>query len=174
MAQDTEITILARNGTGADIWKLLTERFEVMIVRQTHSEDGETAILSLAITGKKRREDTAMTEITYRQEGDYLLPNLIPPESPNIGVWGKRRRDYLRKHQNPLYTGMLLTGTLNAHLEEIDQTATEVFDQLVERYAKREGVTEALKAQDQMEWVRRMNSIRSRVEEAIYHMFIHS
>lgn len=174
MAQDTEITILARNGTGADVWKLLTEQFEVVIVRRTHSEDGETAILSLAITGKKRKGDTDMAEITYRQEGDYLLPNLIPPESPNIGVWGERRREYLRKNQNPLYTGMLLTGTLNAHLEEIDQTATEVFDQLVERYAKQEGVTEELKAQDQMEWVRRMNSIRNRAEEAIYHMLIHS
>ena len=103
-----------------------------------------------------------------------MLPNLIPPESPNIGVWGKRRRDYLRKHKASIYTGMLLSETLNAHLEEIDQTATEVFDQLVERYAKREGVTEERKARDQMEWVRRMNSIRSRAEEAIYHMLIHS
>ena len=73
MAQDTEITILARNGTGADIWKLLTEHFEVVIARRTHSEDGETAILSLAITGKKRREDTAMTEITYNNKtGNYI------------------------------------------------------------------------------------------------------
>ena len=111
---------------------------------------------------------------TYHQEGDYLLPNLFPPESPNTGIWGMRRRDYLRKHKGPIYTGMLLSETLNAPLEEIDQTATEVFDQLVERYAKQEGVTEELKARDQMEWVKRMNSIRSRAEEVIYHMLIHS
>lgn len=78
------------------------------------------------------------------------------------------------KHRKPIYTGMLLSGKLNTHLEELDQTATEVFDQLVERYAKQEGVTEELKARDQMEWVRRMNSIRNRAEEAIYHMLIHS
>ena len=111
---------------------------------------------------------------TYRREGDYLLPNLIPPESQNIGIWGKRQRDYLRKHKAPIYTGMLLSETLNAHLEAIDQTAIEVFDQMMERYAKREGVTEEFKAQDQMEWVRRRNSIRNRTEEAIYHMLINS
>jgi len=114
-----------------------------------------------------------MTEITYRREGDYLLPNLIPPESPNIGIWGMRRRDYLRKHKGPIYTAMLLSETLNAHLEEIDRAADEMFDLLMKQHAAREGVTEALKAQDQMEWVRRMNSIRSRVEETIYHMFIY-
>lgn len=115
-----------------------------------------------------------MKEITYHQEGDYLLPNLIPPESPNVGIWGKRRRDYLRNHKGPIYTGMLLSEKLNAHLEEIDRTADEMYDLLIEQYAEREGVTEELKTQDQMEWVRRMNSISSRVEEAIYHMFIYA
>lgn len=111
---------------------------------------------------------------TYRREGDYLLPNLIPPESQSIGIWGKRRRDYLRKHKAPIYTGMLLSGTLNAHLEEIDRAADEMFDLLIRQYAAREDVTEQLKAQDQMEWVRRRNSIRNRTEEAIYHMLINS
>ncbi|MDO4845683.1 MAG: TnpV protein [Oscillospiraceae bacterium] len=114
-----------------------------------------------------------MKEITYRREGDYLLPNLILPESPNIGIWGMRRRDYLRKHKAPIHTAMLLSETLNAHLEEIDRAADEMFDLLMKQHAAREGVTEALKAQNQMEWVRRMNSIRSRVEETIYHMFIY-
>ena len=109
-----------------------------------------------------------MNTITYHREGDYLLPDLVLPESPHVGVWGMRRRDYLRKHRNGIYTGMLLTGKLNAHLEEIDRAANEMFDLLVEQYADREGVTEQLKAEDQMEWVRRMNNIRERVTETVY------
>ena len=109
-----------------------------------------------------------MNTITYHREGDYLLPDLVLPESPHVGVWSMRRRDYLRKHRNGIYTGMLLTGKLNAHLEEIDRAANEMFDLLVEQYADREGVTEQLKAEDQMEWVRRMNNIRERVTETVY------
>ena len=108
-----------------------------------------------------------MNELTYHREGDYLIPDLIPPEIPRIGVWGIRRRDDLRKYHNGIYTGMLLAGKLNAHLEEIDRSANEMFDLLVKLYATCEGVTEQLKAEDQMEWVRRMNSIRVRVEEVI-------
>jgi len=108
-----------------------------------------------------------MNEITYHREGDYLIPDLLPPEAPRIGVWGMRRRDYLRKHHDGIYTGMLLSGKLNAHLEEIDRTANEMYDLLIKQYAAREGITEQLKAEDQMEWVRRMNSIRGRVEEII-------
>ena len=108
-----------------------------------------------------------MTELTYHRVGDYLIPDLEPPESPNIGVWGMRRRDYLIKRHEAAYTGMLLRGTLNAHLEEIDKSASEMFDLLMRQYAEREGVTEALKAINQMEWVRRMNNIRQRVEEVI-------
>ena len=105
--------------------------------------------------------------ITYHWEGDYLLPDLVPPESPQIVIWGRRRRDYLRKHRNGIYTGMLLTGKLNAHLEETDRAANETFDLLVEQYAAREGVTELLKLEKQMEWVQRMNSIRDQVIEAV-------
>lgn len=108
-----------------------------------------------------------MSEITYHREGNYLIPNLLLPEAPNIGVWGMRRRDYLRKHHDGIYTGMLLSGKLNSHLEEIDHSANALFDQLVKLYADREGVTEGLKAIDQMEWVRRMNSIRDRVTEIV-------
>ncbi len=112
--------------------------------------------------------------ISYHQEGDYLFPDLVPPESPHVAVWGMRRRDYLRKHRNGIYTGMLLTGKLNAHLEEIDRAANEMFDLLVEQYADREGVTEQFKAEDQMEWVRRMNSIRQRADEVIYKELIYA
>ena len=82
------------------------------------------------------------TELTYHREGDYLIPNLIPPASPRIGVWGIRRRDYLRKHHDGIYTGLLLSGKLNAHLEETERSANEMFDLLVKQYAAREGVTE--------------------------------
>ena len=108
-----------------------------------------------------------MNELTYHIEGDYLLSDLLPPESPHIGIWGLRRRSYLRKHHDGIYTGMLLSGKLNTHLEEIDRTANELFDLLIKQYAAREGVTEQLKSKNQMEWVRRMNSIRERVEEII-------
>ena len=108
-----------------------------------------------------------MNELTYHREGDYLIPDLLPPPSPKIGIWGMRRRDFLRKYHDGIYTGMLLSGTLNAHLEEIDRSANEMFDLLIKQYAEREDVTEKLKASDQMEWVRRMNGIRERVEEAI-------
>ena len=107
------------------------------------------------------------SELTYHREGDYLIPDLIPPESPRIGIWGMRRRDYLRQHHDGLYTGMLLSGKLNAHLDEIDRSANEMFDLLVKLYAACEGLTEELKAKDQMEWVRRMNSIRERVEDVV-------
>ena len=105
--------------------------------------------------------------ITYHREGDYLLPNLLPPDAPKIGVWGMRRRNYLKKYHDGIYTGLLLSGKLNAHLEEIDRSANEMFDLLIQQYAAREGVTEELKAQDQMEWVRRMNGIRERATEII-------
>lgn len=108
-----------------------------------------------------------MNELTYHREGDYLLPNVIPPENPHIGVWGMRRRDYLKKYHDGIYTGLLLSGKLNAHLEEIDRSANEMFNLLIQQYAAREGMTEELKAQDQMEWVRRMNGIRERATEAI-------
>ena len=106
-------------------------------------------------------------EITYHQEGDYLIPNLIPPESPRIGIWGERRRQFLRKHRKPLYSGMLMSGTLNAHLEEVNREAEHLFNRLTEGMAKRDGITEALKTENQLEWVRRSNSIRLAAEEIV-------
>ena len=115
-----------------------------------------------------------MMNTTYHREGDYLLPDLVPPESPKIGVWGMKRRDYLRKNHDGIYTGMLLSGKLNAHLEAIDRSANEMFDLLMKQYTAREGVTEQLKAENQMEWVRRMNSIRERVGEIVLQDFIYN
>lgn len=87
----------------------------------------------------------------YRQNGDYLLPNLEVPECPKVGVWGERRRKYLREHQKALYTAMMLGGTLNTHLEEVNNTANEMYDRLTSLLAAQEGVTEQLKAACQME-----------------------
>lgn len=105
--------------------------------------------------------------VTYHAEGDFFIPNLVPPEPPNICVWGERRLQYLRKAKRPVYSAMLMRGTLNAHLEETDRQAEELLDRLTKQLAEHEGVTEALKAEDQLEWVRRMNSIRSRAEEIV-------
>ena len=106
-------------------------------------------------------------ELTYRQEGDYLLPNLEVPESPKIGKYGMLRRDFLRRNHDGIYTGMLLRGTLNSHLEEIDRQATEMMESLSTQMAQKEGVSESLKASDQMLWVQRMNNIRQRAEETV-------
>lgn len=106
-------------------------------------------------------------DMTYHREGDYYLPDLLPPDAPRIGAWGLRRKRFLQQYHDGIYTGLLLSGKLNAHLEDVDRAANEMFDLLVKQYAAREGVTEQLKAKDQMEWVRRMNSIRERVTEVI-------
>ena len=104
---------------------------------------------------------------TYRQEAGYLLPNLTVPESTPIGIWGQRRKRYLREHRGPLYTALLLGGKLDAHIMEVDQQAQEMFARLIEQMAGQEGITELLKQENQMKWVRRMNNIRNRAEEII-------
>ena len=106
---------------------------------------------------------------TYRQEGDYLIPNLALPNDGNyeIGKYGCMRLSYLKEHRKILYTNYVTEGTLSKHLSEIDQACNERMENIVSAMAKREGVTEALKADDQMEWVRRMNCIRNRAEEII-------
>ncbi len=104
---------------------------------------------------------------TYHQAGDYLLPNLETPEAPKISIWGQRRRKYLQECQKPLYTAMLLGDTLNVHLEEVDRSATEMFDRLIEQLKRREGITEDMKASNHLEWVQRMNVIRQEVSEIV-------
>lgn len=104
---------------------------------------------------------------SYHQEGDYLLPDVKTPEYPQIGIWGEQRRRYLQKNQKSLYTAMLLGGTLNAHLEEVDKSASEMFDRLVEQLKHRDCITEELKATDQLEWVQRMNVIRHEVTATV-------
>ena len=109
---------------------------------------------------------------TYHQEGDYFLPNLAVPESVPVGVWGQRRRRYLREHRKALYNALLLSGKLDSHLADINQQAEDMFSQLVYQIANQENITEQLKADRQMEWVRRMNNIRNQVTEIVNTMFI--
>ena len=104
---------------------------------------------------------------TYRQEGNYLLPNLTVPERVSIGIWGQRRRQYLRGHRKALYNALLLSGKLDSHLTDINQQAEDMFFQLVKQMAEQEGITEQLKADSQMEWVGQMNNIRSAAEEIV-------
>ena len=107
---------------------------------------------------------------TYRQVGDYFVPNLVLPnegKSYQIGKFGRLRRQYLKEHRKSVYAEMVLSGKLNEHLAEVDQICYEHMDRLVKQMVEREGVTEALKASDQMAWVGRMNNIRSRAEEIV-------
>ncbi len=105
---------------------------------------------------------------TFRQEGDYLIPNLTVPIYIPVGIWGQRRRHYLRTQRRALYNALLLSGKLDDHLVEVNTQAETMFFQLVEQLSEQEGITEQLKAENQMEWVRRMNNIRSRTEEVVY------
>lgn len=106
---------------------------------------------------------------TYTQVGDYLLPNLELPEEEqqSIGVWGQRRRRYLKEHRQAAYATLLTSGKLNSYLADIDRQAEELFSRLVKQMAEAEGVTEQLKADNQMEWVCRMNNIRNRAMEIV-------
>ena len=109
----------------------------------------------------------------YNLVGDYYLPCLEAPEAPQIGVWGRRRRTYLREHNKALYAAMLLSGELDTHLDAIDRDAEQMFDKLLRQYAAAEGVSEELKAADQLAWVQRMNSIHNRAAEFVCKEFIY-
>ena len=110
---------------------------------------------------------------TYRQAGDYLVPDIKCPENANTGIWGQRRARYLRAETKVLYFNMLTNGTLDDHLEEIDKSAGEMFERLVQQMKFSEGVTERLKADFPLEWVSRMNNIRNRAEEIILREMIY-
>ena len=104
---------------------------------------------------------------TYSDISSYLIPNLTISDSAPLGKWGRMRRHYLKEHRPALYSSMLVTGYLDQHLAAIDETCEEQLERITRQMAKQEGVTEALKATDQMEWVRRMNSIHNRAEEIV-------
>ena len=107
---------------------------------------------------------------TYTMQGDYRLPNLLPPteEERSIGVWGRRRLNYLKHHRKVLYYNLLTSGNLHSHLADIEEQAQDLFSRLIKEHAEKEGITEQIKATDQMKWVQRMNDIRERVIETVY------
>ena len=114
---------------------------------------------------------------TYVRQGDYLLPCLfLPAEKENkpIGVWGQRHLRYLKQHRKVLYTNLLTSGKLNSYLADIDKQAEDMFLRLIKQMAEREGVTEQLKAENQMEWVGRMNNIQSKATEIVNHAIIYN
>ena len=117
-----------------------------------------------------------MTQITYTKQGDYLLPNFLPPQEPQIplGKYGLMRRRFLQQNRKVTYTNLLTTGQLHSHLMEIEQTARSRMERIVTQMAQAEGVTEKLKATDQMKWVGLMNNFRAAAEEQILQELIYA
>ena len=105
----------------------------------------------------------------YELQGDYYIPCLVQDEEDTqpIGIWGRKYLRYIKEYRPVLHTTLLLSGKLNSHLAEVDNRATEMFDQLIKQLAAKEGITEQLKAHDQMAWVGAMNNIRNAAEEVI-------
>ena len=105
----------------------------------------------------------------YELQGDYYIPLLKLPEEEQqpIGIWGQRHLQYIKQYRKIFCANLMTTGQLNSHLAEIDRSAEEMFDRLVSQMAKAEGITESLKAADQMTWVGKMNSVRNRTMEII-------
>ena len=116
------------------------------------------------------------TGLKYELVGDYyLIAGEDEPEDERpIGVWGQRHLRYLKEHRRVRYANLLTSGELNAHLADVDRQAEELFLRLVKQMADAEGITEMLKANDQMEWVGRMNSCRDRASETVYHQVIYT
>ncbi len=113
-------------------------------------------------------------KIDYVKVGDYLIPALtVPNKRYNIGKYGMLRRTFLQEHHSAIYSVMLMNGTLLKHLSEVDKECRDILDRLIPAMVKNEGITEALKTADQMEWVRRMNGIRNRAEEFIYKNYVY-
>ena len=115
-------------------------------------------------------------ELTYTKVGDYYIPDLALDDDAEyeIGVYGRMRERFLKEHHSGTYTNLVLTGKLWKHLAEIDAACYERMDVLISAMTKQAGVTETLKASDQVEWVGRMNNIRNRAEEIIFHELIYA
>lgn len=116
------------------------------------------------------------TVISYTLQGDYYLPDLVLPDEHKtyVGLWGQRHLRYIKQNRKVLYLNLLTSGKLNSYLAEIDQQAEDMFSRLVKQMAEREGVTERLKVENQMEWVGQMNNIRSRVIEIVNNHLIYT
>ena len=117
-----------------------------------------------------------MKKITYTRQGDYNLPNLMLPEQDDreIGIWGQRRRRFLKEHHRVLYYNLLTKCKLHDHLADINEEATELYNRLVKQLAEQEGIKEQLKANNQILWAQQMNSIRNRVQEIVNYEIINN
>ena len=106
---------------------------------------------------------------TYHEENGYLIPNLTLPEEEQvkIGIWGQRRLEYIKHHRKGFYTSLVIGCELNRYLADVNRQAEEMFDTLIKQFKRAEGITEQLKADNQMEWVGRMNNIRNKVTEIV-------
>ena len=124
----------------------------------------------------KMKEKFIKNGIEYVRQGDYYIPNLALPEETEyqIGKYGSLRRTFLKEHHNWLYSTMLMQGTLLKHLAEIDETCHSTLKDMMSKMAEQEGVTEQLKATDQMAWVQKMNSIKHRAEEFIFSEYVYA
>ena len=124
----------------------------------------------------EKRIYNEQTGISYTLQGDYYLPDLtlLDQEDEPIGLWGQRHSRYIKQHRKILYTNLLTSGKLNGYLVDLDKQAEDMFFRLVKQMAEREGVTEQLKANNQMEWVARMNNIRSRATEIVNNDIIYN
>ena len=118
-----------------------------------------------------------MNEITYRQEGDYLIPNIGLPETTDhtpLGMYGRMRREYLKEHRPILWNRMILDGTLFPHLHETDRICEGRMDTLISAMADKRGVTEELKARDQLRWVGEKNNIKACAEEIVLSKIVYA
>ena len=148
-------------GTG-DIYKFINRTFDFT----------QPPLYNISAKEVFTMTDTLFEQLggTYTQQGDYLLPNLALPaekETGNIGVWALRHKRYIKQHHKVLYYNLLTSGKLDSYLADIEEQAQQLFLRLVKELAEKEGVTEQLKAADQMAWVRRMNNTRSRATEIV-------
>ena len=117
-----------------------------------------------------------MEKITYHQEGDYLIPDLIIEDCSKdytIGKYGRMRLRYLKEHKKGLYTELMIKGTLSKHLAEIENIANERINLIIKQLAKAENVNEELKSSNQLEWIQSMNNIKNRAEEIVYNEIIY-
>ncbi len=114
------------------------------------------------------------THKTIIVEGDYLIPDIELPENKPVGKYGRLHGDYIKEHRIGLYSNLMLEGQLNEYLHEIDELCRNTVYDTVNKMAKQEGVTEELKAINQMEWVRKMNNIRNRAEEVVFAEIVYS
>ena len=108
------------------------------------------------------------TGIGYTLVGDVYLPNLVLPRSDEpLGLWGQRYLEYIKTHRKPFYTSLKMQCKLDEHLREVDMRAREMYDRLIKQFAAREGITEALKAADMMQWVAAMNNVANQAREIV-------